>query len=638
MPHHKFHRTERTAGILGALAVTFAATAAAQGPPSMPVSGAEGQAPAGLRLFEIPKPPAAESGEAAPSLPIAPARGPLSNESLQMTAGLGYVQGADWGIEALAGGSFSGVQVQLNSLVTSGREGLLMDYGSLSLFDPDRKWQVEAGDVFSRLRGLARGGRVSWMRGKRRPGVAVYGPGRASINRQTVFAYRDQIYLGGRRLFETEVATDRSFLLTSGFASRRLNLEAFYRSVRLPISVRDLSLSGDLNVWRGLAVSAGMFRSIEPGDRSRWGVIGMRMPLRRFLDVGFERTFAESRERSQQSTAVMAHVVAPKLNVFHRYQTGGYEFASSGRSTVLERRQNQSMTTYSPGARVNLTLQLVTQMTDGGQTQHWEELQTTVKVTPTTALRTVTGFPGVSNRDHLQVYFRQGLPQRLAFQIDYGRVSAYQSIVRELDRMRFKVMLLKTVDVKTPVRGATVTGRVLDTSGHGVAGARVKLGPYTADTNAAGVYELAHMPRGEYDLSLEPYLLPADFAWDGRGERIEVGSGGTCRADLKVTPLNAIHGRVYVDRNRNHRFDAGEGVAGAVLVAGDRLTATDQEGAYGFYNVLPDTYEIQLRTVPPEYDPETRNLTVTLQDGSPVTKVDFRLTKREKPIVWENSR
>jgi hypothetical protein len=190
------------------------------------------------------------------------------------------------------------------------------------------------------------------------------------------------------------------------------------------------------------------------------------------------------------------------------------------------------------------------------------------------------------------------------------------------------------VDIATPARGATVTGRVIDHSGRGVAGARVILGPYTADTNASGIYTLAHVPRGAYELSLDAALLPADYAWDGRREPVTVTTSGTVQIDLKVAPLNAIHGRVYVDLNNNERFDAGEAVANAVLAAGDRVTASDVNGAYSFYNLWPATYTIILTNVPPGYMAGTTQLTVTLLDGAPVTGADFRVMPKDKPIIW----
>jgi hypothetical protein len=179
-----------------------------------------------------------------------------------------------------------------------------------------------------------------------------------------------------------------------------------------------------------------------------------------------------------------------------------------------------------------------------------------------------------------------------------------------------------------------VTGRVVDDAGRGVAGARVNLGPYTADTDAGGAYTFAHVPRGNYELSLDPTLLPADYAWDRRGVPVTVASARTITAVLRVAPLNAIHGRVYVDRNGNGRFDAGEAIARAVLALGDRITASDADGAYSFHNLWPATYTVTLRSVPPGYLATTTNLTVTLLDGGPVTGADFRVLVQDKPIIW----
>ncbi len=308
----------------------------------------------------------------------------------------------------------------------------------------------------------------------------------------------------------------------------------------------------------------------------------------------------------------------------------------SGFSGSIERQQTQSMTSYSPGPRLNMTLQLATQRADTGPAQHWEELQTTLKVTSTTTVRAVTAVPDFGNRDRFQVYVRQELPRRLALQADYGRISAYQSIARDLDRPRLKVMLFKTVDIATPARGAEVSGRVVDDAGRGVAGARVRLGAYTADTARDGSYTLKHVPRGDYDVSLDAHNLPADFAWDGHRQRLSVTSSRASKVDLRVTPLNTIHGRVYVDRNANQLFDAGEAVEGAVIRVGDRFTSTDQAGAYSFYNLWPDTYEITLHSLPPAFEPASGPRTATLVDGSPVTGADFQVLPKGKPVRWGN--
>lgn len=619
------------------LALAVTASPAAQTTPSVGTLALDVQSQGPLRTFRIEKPADLLAIRPAGEVAVAPPKAPAARESLRTTVGVGYVQGADWGTELLASGAVAGAQVQLNTLVTSGREGLLLDQGSVSVFHPDALWRVEAGDVFSHLRGASRGARVSWAAaGNRRPAIALYGPRRGMPDRGTVVSYRDQFQLFGQTLLDAEVATDKSYLLRSRLAVSRIELEALYRSQRAPLSSRDASLSGGVTLWRGLSVTGGLFQSVQPTDRSEWRMVALRLPVARFFDLTLERAFAGTGSTAQTTTAVMGSLAAGDLRLFHRYQYGEYDLLRSGPAASLDRQQTQSMSSYSPGRRLNVTLQLATQRTETGQVQHWEEMQTTLKVTSTTTLRAVTSVPDIRNRDRFQAYFRQELPQRFALQADYGRVSAFQSIAHELDRSRLKVMLFKTVDIATPARGAEVNGRVLDNAGRAVSGARVKLGPYSADTNAAGEYAFRHVPRGEYELSLEQHLLPADFAWDGRLMRVTAGSSRTTKADLRVTPLNAIHGRVYIDHNKNEQFDAGEAVAGAVVRVGDRLTATDQDGAYSVYNLWPDTYIIRLEGLPAEFQATIDRKTVTLLDGAPVTGADFRVDPKARPILWGN--
>jgi protocatechuate 3,4-dioxygenase beta subunit len=626
--------------VLGAAFILLTAPAAvAQGGATSPMTPPPAGTTAGsLHIFQLPKPPASVDAPQLRDLPNAPVQAPQTRESLRTMIGVGYVQGADWGSEILAGGMVAGAQVQLNTLITSGREGFMFDSGSLSIFDPNTKWRIEAGDVFSHLRGAALGGRVSWpAAGNRRPAIALYSPRKGTLDRGTVVTYRDQLQLWGQTLLDAEVASDKSYLLRNRFTISPIEIETFYRRQRVPLDAHDVSVSGGVTLWRGVVASGGIYNSAYDKDRNDWRMLSLRLPISRAFDLTFERAFAGSGETAQTTSAVMANVTAGNLRFFHRYQTGEYEYGSGDLSGTLERQQIRSMSTYTAGPRLNLTLQLATQRADTGQIEHWEELQATMKLTRTTTLRTVTAVPDVGNAERFQAYFRQELPRQLAVQADYGRISAYQSIARELDRPRFKVMLFKTVDIATPARGATMSGRVLDHSGRAVAGARVKLGGYTADTNANGSYSFAHVPRGDYELSLDPSLLPADYAWDGRVEPIHVTSSHPISADLKVAPLNAIHGRVYVDRNANGRYDAGEAVAHAVLQVGDRVTATDSNGAYSFYNLWPNAYVVRLTNLPSEFLSGIAELSVTLLDGAPVTGADFRVIVRDKPVIWAAS-
>jgi hypothetical protein len=178
---------------------------------------------------------------------------------------------------------------------------------------------------------------------------------------------------------------------------------------------------------------------------------------------------------------------------------------------------------------------------------------------------------------------------------------------------------------------------VVDYIGRPVAGARVRLGPYSADSDIYGAYVFTHVPRGDLDLSLDPNLLPADYAWDGRVRRVSVTPSTRAMIDLMVAPLNTIHGRVFADRNGNGRYDAGEGLAGAVLRLAERVTATDADGGYDFYNVMPGAHEVRLDAarLPSPYEIKgPASLAVELRDDRPVTGADFVVAPKPKTIIW----
>ncbi|ABF44613.1 protein of unknown function DUF11 [Deinococcus geothermalis DSM 11300] len=125
-----------------------------------------------------------------------------------------------------------------------------------------------------------------------------------------------------------------------------------------------------------------------------------------------------------------------------------------------------------------------------------------------------------------------------------------------------------------------------------------------------------------------------------------VGVGGAARAVasnkstatvklrlLNFAPLNDILGMVYVDRNRNGRFDAGLDTPverARVILAGGRLVLTDAAGRYHFANVALGTQALRLDPNSVPYPP----LSVPQDGGLPgtrtvqvngLTSVDFPL-------------
>jgi protocatechuate 3,4-dioxygenase beta subunit len=609
------------------------------------VSLPEISAPApALRTFLVDKAPA--DPEPDPAALIRAAHGasaapPSGNSRLHTTVGVGYVQHADWGTEALVSGSVAGLDVQADSLFTFGPQGALFDHGTIAVRRPDQHWLAEGGDLFSDLRGPATGARLSWQVTDRwRPSLAFYGPPRHAINTNSVMAYRDRLELGAVT-FDGEVATDASYFVRGRVTARqRLAIESSYRRMRLPEAVGDAGVQAEVRVWRGLALTGGLFRSNRAGEQSSWQTFGVRVPLHRAIGLTIERTFTTSGMTNSTASAVMVDAHSNQLMFLQRYEWGDSRARQAGLLSV-SRDQLHSMASYTVGPRLNVALRVATQWQESGPSQNWLEAQGTMRITRQTLLQITAPVPQPLDVDRVRVVLEQGLPRQFSVLAEYGRPSAYQDIQFGADPPRFRLMLRRSFDVATPSPSGAVSGSVVDYVGRPVPGARVRLGAFTADSDADGRYVFARVPPGEFDLSLDTDFLPADYAWDGRSRHLTIKASSRVVNDLVVAPLNAIHGRVFVDRDNNGRFDRGEGVPGAVLHLGDHVTATDIDGAYDFYNVLPGTHDVELDAdrMPAGFDAGSHTkLTIELREDRPATGVDFLVTAKAKTVIWRSAK
>ena len=611
----------------------------------LPPGAAPAPADSALRTFVVekaPAPPEADGTDYVRATRGLNTTAPSAHGLLRSTIGVGYVQHAGWGVEALAAGAVGGLELQLDSLFTFGAEGPLFDHGTIMLRRADQPWLAEAGDLFSDLRGPSRGIRVSWQVTDRwRPTLAVYAPPRRMGSQNTVLVYRDRIDFE-RLSVSGELGSDAShFLRTRVTAGRRFDLEASYRRVLQPVPARDAGVQAEVRLWRGVSFSAGVFRSDRPGDRSTWETIAAHVPLHRYFGLTLERTFTTTTAMRSASSAVMVDVHANQFMFLQRYEWGGTRQLQPGMPAGVDRDALHSMASYTVGPRLNVGMRVATQWSPTAPPQSWLEAQATVRLASKTILQIAAPMPQPLDADRARVTLEQGLPRHFSIFAEYGRPAAYQDIQDATEQPRFKLLLRRDFDVATPASGGLVSGLVLDYVGRPVPGARVRLGPYSADSDLRGAYVFAHVPRGDFELSLDPDLLPADYAWDGRALRVTVQPSSHIVIDLVVAPLNAIHGRVYVDRDGNGRFDAGEGVTGAVLVLGDRVTATGSDGAYDFYNVMPGRHVVRLdltRLPAPFAFTGTPELDIDLREDRPVTRADFLVAAKTKSIIWKDGR
>jgi hypothetical protein len=198
------------------------------------------------------------------------------------------------------------------------------------------------------------------------------------------------------------------------------------------------------------------------------------------------------------------------------------------------------------------------------------------------------------------------------------------------------ITIRKTWQVTSPSRGGEVQGRAIDQAGQPVPGALARLGPYSAITDAAGEYGFTRVPDGAFALALDKNKLPVAYASDEPPRALTVTVRSREDIDLQVIPLNAIRGRVYIDRNGNGHYDAGEGVPNVVVAVDGAVTATTATGSYAFYNQPPGRYTIRLdaQRLPRGLAlASPAALSVELTGDRTLAGVDFLVEKKDMPII-----
>ena len=137
---------------------------------------------------------------------------PPQRDRLRVSTGIGYLQGADAGGDISATGKINGMQTDANLFYTAGPLGFQPTSGHVSMFAPDARWRGEGGDLYSDLRGLARGARVSWNGAGQQwtPSLSLYIHG---ANGATVVGYRDRVQVLPHVRVGGEVTSDGATFL-----------------------------------------------------------------------------------------------------------------------------------------------------------------------------------------------------------------------------------------------------------------------------------------------------------------------------------------------------------------------------------------------------------------------------------------
>jgi hypothetical protein len=615
------------------------------------VRSAEVRVPAGWQPVQIEKTPAelAETrrleGDLASGVrPLAVKDVmPPAHETLTFDAGLGFAQGYSGAGDLVISGSASGVRLNLSTFLTYGRDGAIYRSGRLTVQDHDAEWLLEAGDLLSDIRGLARGIRVggaprTWWH----PSIGLYIRSAAlSPVDQSALVYRDDVQLPFDADIRAEAGSDGSSFVGLRWQHRRASVDTFSRNASSRLS-RDHGGTLSYDVWNGITVQLGA-RLSSGAINERWYFAAVSVPVANKAVTTLERT--RSGLTGADTSAVGLQIPIGRLRVMQRYQWNDVALVPDPALPLAGYRQLQSTASYSPMRRLQLSYQVATQWTASTTARQWTELQTVFTVSRATSLHAVTGLPDVANAQRFRIGLQQNLRRGFRLAVDYGRLPAFQSPVSNgaIDRPRWLVMVRRSFVQSTPAAGHDVRGHVVDPGGRPVAGAVVTLGPYVTTARADGSYRFAHVPGGELDLGLDDAHLPAQYASDGVRQQIRLVRDRDVETDLHAIPLHAIHGHVYIDRNGNGVFDPGEGVPNVVvrLSSGESATMTDKDGAYSFYNLLPNHYEVRV-----DQERLSRDLAVfgvgsidVQMDGvgRAQTGIDFRVAPKDRPIIMQKS-
>jgi hypothetical protein len=601
--------------------------------------------PDGWLSFAIAKPKTAttQKAQAILSPSLATENLPPSHDRLNIGVGLGYVEGADLGLELTSSGKLAGGDLSLSVLATDGELGPRVQGGHLLWLDKQGRRGIEAGDMYSETWGLVQGIRYLWnVRGNHWPALSLNLGTDRTLNRSATISYLDEFKLMPGFTFRGEIGTDRATYANVRYDRYPLQVFAFSRT-----------LSGDLGSSQGMFGSLSLSRAIslfygvtettnEFDERSIYRNAGVRIPLLKRWGLVLGQTEYENDNTSSTTRSVGLTIPLPGgVHVYFRYQNNSWDTGTiAGQLINLHNDEDSLLTSLSLFAtpRIHLDYQR-NQMIQEGRTAYYEQLITNYRLSPTTNLQAITGFPNLADPNVLRLRLDHRLNKDTSLVVDYGRLSPYQSKDDIFGKRGFMVMVRKTWPVSVPARGGNVSGVVTDHSGKPLPAIAVRMGTYTTVSDANGRYSFACTPAGKYKIGIPDDMVPAEYKVETTAQQIDVARDSRQTVDFKLIPYGCILGRVYMDRNGNNSYDPGEGVADIPVASGKNVTATDMEGRFGFFNLDPGRYLIR---IPMEYLDKKYTVhgsmatAVDLPPMGSVTNVVFRLEIKKKPVIYAN--
>ena len=613
-----------------------------------PVTPAGARAPEGWQSLVMPKPQTQLQEEAEARRIAALANpgfelvAPEDRASMRVGLGLGHLLGGDWGIDLSAGGSFADLAVSLDALAaTSGGASELLA-GRLLVGALDRRWTLEAGDVYGELAGSARGLRLSRALGSRwHVDVAAVAPRRDLEGGGDERGGDERAIAGFRWAFDDRGGVLEAAVDSSGgaFGSATVHRDrggfAGFARLRPDLDEESYGANARWSPHRRLLAHAGLTRGRQAGDeREDWSV-GLTASIVAGAAMTAERSSARLGERRLDSAALgLSFGLGPsRWNV--RYENLA---ASTGSAPPVASERVGLFVSAPLTAALSVSYQGRVALAAGGE-QHWDELALRAELTPRTVLEVATAVGGGDHDERLRVRLAQRLGKRVELMAEMGRLAPFSrglaGDAAPEDR-GVRLMIRTHWDLATPAGGAEVAGRVVDSLERPVAGVPVRLGRYRTLTDDDGGWRFRHVPRGGYELAVEPAGLGGRFEATPPA-RVEVPGADAVESVVRVLERVEIQGLVCLDGDRDGRCRGSEPLAGVVVEVSGRLAVTGENGTFLFAQLSPGRHVVRLVTerLPAETKPAgPTEIVVDVEAGRRTGGYVFLLVPDERPIVF----
>jgi len=560
---------------------------------------------------------------------------PPASDLLRVDVDTGYVQGADMGMEVNALGACYGHEVQLSGLVTRGTQGTRISNGYVNIVDTASGNGIELGNLSSDLLGGMGGARYSWRRGASHwPALSVYWDQLNSHLRHPVVSYSDSLSFNHLPSLSGEVSSQGEIALHSRFHPGRLGLYLDYRHTSDPTQSGE-NIFSTYALQHGITVSGGISQYGSGTSRRDWRNLALRVPMHHGYDFSLEYSKSHGQGTvSTTNTAMLTLPVGP-LRIMTRYTVGEVENTELVTPSHDTYQDLMASTGYNVRPNLRFDIQAMSRWQRDRPVDQSSQFIGAYRLSSRSDLLFVSALPQMGSSDQFHLRWNYTISNAAALSLDFGQLTPYQNSNRASER-GLMLMLHTRWGVATPTRGAQVAGMVRDEIGQPVSDCLVRLGDYRTTTEMSGRYHFDHVPTGAYVISLDNSSLPANFQGVTSSYSFTMRNGDRIHRDFCVIPLYAIIGKVLLTDSDGNNIASG--VQGVVVHLGDAVTMTAANGTFGFYNLAPGVYSVQLdteRLSSPLVPVGASAMPVTLESTGETNELIFKVMRHDKDIIFQ---